>query len=44
MSGVDQIKPWYAQAFEMVEGTLQYKEETAFAGACCPLLARGFAA
>ncbi|MEW2915521.1 nuclear transport factor 2 family protein [Ruegeria sp. ANG10] len=30
MRGVDQIKPWYQQAFEMVEGTLHHKEEAAF--------------
>ncbi|KIC49531.1 nuclear transport factor 2 family protein [Tateyamaria sp. ANG-S1] len=30
MRGVDQIKPWYAQAFANIQSTLHYKEETAF--------------
>lgn len=30
MRGVDQIKPWYEQAFQVMEGTLLYKEESAF--------------
>ncbi|WP_299862691.1 nuclear transport factor 2 family protein [uncultured Roseobacter sp.] len=30
MRGVDQIKPWYMQAFEAIEGTLHHKEEAAF--------------
>lgn len=30
MRGVEQIKPWYEQAFQAIEGTLQHKEEAAF--------------
>jgi len=32
MRGVDEIKPWYEQAFKMIEGTLHHKEEAAFIG------------
>lgn len=30
MRGIKQIKPWYDQAFQKVQGTLRYKEEAAF--------------
>jgi ketosteroid isomerase-like protein len=30
MRGVEQIKPWYKEAFQMIEGTLIHNEETAF--------------
>lgn len=30
MRGIDQIMPWYAGAFDAIEGTLLYKEEQAF--------------
>lgn len=30
MRGVDQIKPWYEQAFQAIEGTLHHKEEATF--------------
>ncbi|MET1411401.1 nuclear transport factor 2 family protein [Roseibium sp. HPY-6] len=30
MRGVDEIKPWYEQAFRMIEGTLHHKEEAVF--------------
>ncbi|MEM7504008.1 MAG: nuclear transport factor 2 family protein [Pseudomonadota bacterium] len=30
LRGADQIKPWFEQAFPTIEGTLRYKEETAF--------------
>ena len=29
MRGVDEIKPWYEQAFKSIEGTLHHKEEAA---------------
>ncbi|MEM8977112.1 MAG: nuclear transport factor 2 family protein [Pseudomonadota bacterium] len=30
LRGVDQIKPWFQNAFPNINGTLRYKEETAF--------------
>ena len=30
MRGIDEIRPWYEQAFKVIEGTLHYKEEAAF--------------
>jgi ketosteroid isomerase-like protein len=30
MRGVDEIRPWYEQAFKMMEGTLLHQEEAAF--------------
>lgn len=30
MRGIEEIKPWYEQAFKAIEGTLLHKEEAAF--------------
>lgn len=30
MRGIDEIRPWYEQAFKSIEGILQYREEAAF--------------
>ena len=30
LRGVEQIEPWFKQAFPNIKGTLHYKEETAF--------------
>lgn len=30
MRGIEEIRPWYEQAFKVIEGTLHYKEEAAF--------------
>ncbi len=29
LRGIEEIKPWYEEAFKQVEGTLRYKEEAA---------------
>ena len=38
MRGVDEIKPWYEQAFKAIEGTLHYREEAAFVEGSMALL------